>query len=294
MAQKIKKKIYFGLRKLGSLLSGTNIAKIFLLRRFYTYFLRIFRHSSENLTLLNVNGLKMYVDKNDFQTYSCLSDGWPLEGLVTDLFIKNIKSGMSVVDVGANIGYYTLLAAKLVGLSGKVYAFEPEPNNFSVLLKNIAINNFQNVFPSSKSISNKDGAMFLYLAESNREGHRIYNLGEGRKNIAIESLSLDNFFKGREECLNFVKIDVEGAEVAVLRGMQNILDLNNKMKMLIEFNPFILKKSHFDPNEFLEILFNAGFRISIISDKILRPCREKTSILTVANQSGLLNLFCEK
>lgn len=294
MVQNIKKKVYFGLRRLGRLFNGTFVARNFLFRRIYNYALRVFHSQTEDLVVFEKNGIKIYVDQGDPRHYSCLSRGLPLEGLENELFSEYIKNGMTVVDVGANIGYYTLLAAKLVGPSGKVYAFEPEPKNFSILSKNISINNFRNVVVLPKAASDKNDKAFLYLSETNNEGHRIYNLGEGRKKIEIESVSLDDFFVGQEEKIDFIKIDVEGAEMAVLEGMRHILKCNRNIKIIIEFKPFILKKSHFDPNEFLKILLNVGFKIYLIADKILGPYQDARVILEDVEKLRILNLFCEK
>ena len=81
----------------------------------------------------------------------------------TELFKKMVQDGMVVVDIGANIGYYTLIAAKLVGNKGIVYAFEPEPSNYELLCQNIAINGYTNVVPIEKAVSKTSGKTKLYV-----------------------------------------------------------------------------------------------------------------------------------
>lgn len=95
--------------------------------------------------LIDVQGSKMWVDAEDYAISYYLITRGIYEPRETNLFKKIVRHGMTVIDLGANIGYYTLIASKLVGESGKVYAFEPEPDNFNILVKNININNLKNV-----------------------------------------------------------------------------------------------------------------------------------------------------
>ena len=96
------------------------------------------------------------------------------EQFETEVFKKEIEKGDTVLDLGSHIGYYTLIAAELVGEKGKVFAFEPEPTNFVLLKKNIKINNYQNVIPVQKAVSNKNGKGRLYLKEKKTQ-NRIYD-----------------------------------------------------------------------------------------------------------------------
>ena len=83
------------------------------------------------------------------------------EPIATRLLNQQIKSGMRVIEIGANIGYYTLIAANLVGESGKIYAIEPEPANYALLTKNVEVNGYKNVIPIQKAISNEIGTSKL-------------------------------------------------------------------------------------------------------------------------------------
>src|SRR5207245_2930011 len=89
---------------------------------------------------------------------------------VTAYLMKLIESGMVVVDIGANVGYYTLLAAEKVGSHGKVLAFEPEPSRYALLEKNVRANDLKNVIPVQKAVSNKTGAARLYLDPRHNSG----------------------------------------------------------------------------------------------------------------------------
>jgi FkbM family methyltransferase len=145
--------------------------------------------------------------------------------------MKTVKKGMTFVDVGACVGYYSLIAAKLVGADGKVFAFEPEPLNFEWLIRNISINGFKNILPIRKAVSDKNGLIELYLDKDNIGGHSIVrNRGES---ILVEAVALDNFFK--DQTPDVVKIDIEGGEILALRGMEQIIKRSKELSLFVEF-----------------------------------------------------------
>ena len=91
---------------------------------------------------VHIDGNKIFLDSKDTLH---LSTKKIYEELGTEIVKKEVKEGDIVIDIGANIGYFTLLFAKLVGPAGKVYSFEPEPSNFSILKKNVKVNEYRNV-----------------------------------------------------------------------------------------------------------------------------------------------------
>lgn len=112
------------------------------------------------------NGFYIFLNPNDDSAVSSsiAARGW-LNLALTELFRKTVKRGMNVVDVGANLGYYTLLAAGLVGDSGSVTTFEPEPNNYALLVKSISINNLRNITAEKLALSSYEGETVLSLSE---------------------------------------------------------------------------------------------------------------------------------
>ena len=118
------------------------------------------------------------------------------EQFETEVFKKEIEKGDTVLDLGSHIGYYTLIAAELVGEKGKVFAFEPKPTNFVLLKKNIKINNYQNVIPVQKAVSNKNGKGRLYLKEKKTQ-NRIYDSQENDPFIETETVRLEDYIKER-------------------------------------------------------------------------------------------------
>ncbi len=183
------------------------------------------------------HGLSVYLDKKDSL---CLSLTEHEPGTIK-IFKSYIKPGDTVLDIGANIGYLTLLAAKQTGLGGKVYAFEPETENFRLLRKNTEVNGCSNVIAVNKAVADKDGPLKLYINPTFAPGHKT---GTGEGGVEIEGIALDNFIK---EKVDFIKIDIEGGEYTALRGMEQILSKNPSVKMILEYkkNPglisFLLK-----------------------------------------------------
>ena len=116
-------------------------------------------HSSH----VNVQGHEMYLDTSDSLR---LSTNDVFEPYTTQVIKQNISSGDIVIDIGANIGYFTLIMAKCIRENGKVFSFEPEPKNFELLKKNVEINNYSNVILEKKAIGKKTGTTKLYLHNS--------------------------------------------------------------------------------------------------------------------------------
>jgi hypothetical protein len=129
--------------------------------------------------LADVYGVKIYVNIADRVIGRFILQYGEYEKGTTKVFMKTVKKGMTFVDVGACVGYYSLIAAKLVGSDGKVFAFEPEPLNFEWLIRSISINGFKNILPIRKAVSDKNGLIELYLDKDNIGGHSIVrNRGE--------------------------------------------------------------------------------------------------------------------
>jgi len=221
-----------------------------------------------------VEGQKMILDSN----FSYLSFGGSYEPMVTDLVKKEVKEKNIVLDLGANIGYYTLLFSKLVGNGGKVFAFEPGPENFALLKKNVEMNKIKNVVLEQKACSKKTGKAFLYRDESPGR-HTIYRRPDGTKYVQVEVISLDDYFKNFNKNIDFVKMDIQGSEGSVIQGMSSILKENQKVKMVVEFSPWRLKMFDTEPKEFLGTVISHGFKIYNLDEKLQKIQEDKPEIL---------------
>ena len=212
---------------------------------------------------VEVEGHKIFLDDKDSLR---LSINGSFEEFETETLKKIIKEGDVVIDIGANIGYYTLLFAKLVGGKGKVFAFEPDPDNFQLLKKNVEINGYQNVVLERKALSNKNGKTKLYLCDFNRGAHRIFESELCKKSIEIETVRLDDYFSKLHlnEPISFIKMDTEGSELGVIEGMRSILQENKDMKIMTEFAPFSIKEYGRKPEELMNVLTENGFKLYVL------------------------------
>lgn len=146
--------------------------------------------------------------------------GWEAMRQKRILFEKTVAAGSCVLDVGANVGFYTLLASVIVGAQGRVFAFEPVPANVAYLREHIRANGISNVEVFDVAVSDDEGRKFF------KSGTDKYFLGrlspEGE--LAVNCVSLDGMRTRRElRPPNLIKIDVEGAELAVLQGAAQLL-----------------------------------------------------------------------
>jgi len=157
---------------------------------------------------------------------------------IKSTLISNLKEGMTVLDIGANIGYYTVLMAYYVGKAGRVIAFEPNPVIFSELNDNVALNGFDNVQTLNIALTDTTGHSKFFFPSEGQEAH-----GSLMKNRTFTEDSIENVNTDRlDEVLlrlninkvDLIKIDVEGAELLVIRGAKTLLCGESKPIILFE------------------------------------------------------------
>ncbi len=188
-----------------------------------------------------------------------------LEKREMDLFKKTVKKGWTVLDIGANIGYPSLLFSKLVGEGGKVIAFEPDKNNIQMLGKNIKANNCKNIIVVPMAVSDHTGVGTLYISDFHSGDHRIYDIeGEKRKTLNIDTIRLDDYFKSGSK-IDFIQMDVQGSEELVFKGMKRLLNENKGIRILLEFWPEGLRKIGSSPVNFLKMMGQLGFQLAYIN-----------------------------
>ena len=187
----------------------------------------------------------------------------------TKFLEENLRPGMVFVDVGAHIGYYTVLASSLVGSTGKVFAFEPDPGNFAFLQRNVAVNHCQNVLANQKAVSASSGKSLLHRSSGNFGDHRTYEpLGETvqqagtkRSAVTVEAISLDDYFAANPIGIDFLKMDIQGSEYDAFIGMRRTLQQNSAVTILTEFWPTGFKQADVLPSAFLNEVRACGFKI---------------------------------
>ena len=164
-----------------------------------------------------------------------------------------VKPGFVVIDVGAHIGIYTIKAARSVGSNGRVIAVEPHPENFRLMLQNIALNKLDNVTPVQVALSNHEGYVKLYLSNSSDKHSIVYQASA--QCMKVPSLTLDGLLRHLDiDYVDLIKIDVEGAEMDVLEGARQTLKKSEKI---------VVATYHYasEPREVAEYLTRSGFEI---------------------------------
>ena len=287
-------KILFNLYQIGkNLLSGRGLTK-------YSFIRKVKHYSLSNLQTdyAEVFGNKLFLSKKGLAL--SISHYGTYEELESKIVEEKIEMGNIVVDVGANIGLHTLNMARIVGNTGQVFAFEPDPSNFEILKKNVKINNYKNIILEQKAVGDKHGRTTLY--QSDHPGkHRIFPQTEQAKSqVQVELTNLDNYFDSDMiDKINFIKIDVEGMEFGVLKGMKNILKNSKKIKILFEFMPENTIEVGFTPIELLNYLTSNDFKLYCMDNKTKKLLHvsnneEIVKLCSTTDNTISRNLFCEK
>jgi FkbM family methyltransferase len=166
---------------------------------------------------------------------------------------------MTFVDAGANIGYYTLLTAKLTGTTGRIFAFEPDPTNYSYLVQNAQTNGFVNVRTVPKALSNRTGTGSFLPDSGGAEGF-LSNATDGAALFAVPTITLDDFF-GAEgwPIVQMIKFDIEGGETDALEGMRELSRRNPALQVIMELNTRAISRAGSTVNGVANLLRDLGF-----------------------------------
>lgn len=207
----------------------------------------------QGVTVAKVDGQEMYVkaDNSHIAKSLIIMGAWEPEE--TEVFLSLLQPHMTFLDVGAHVGYYTLLAAKRVA---QVYAFEPDPESLALLLRSVQANGHTNVGCFQKAVADKVGRARFHI-DSEAWGNSLSpkNVNHPVRLLDVETVSLDHLYASGAlgEHIHLVKIDVQGAEEAVLRGAATILATCRPI-VLMEVEPKRLRNMGTDPYRLLERL----------------------------------------
>lgn len=246
---------------------------------------------------IKAQGMIFYVNSKDYVVSSELMTYGVWEKAETEFILKFLKPGMNFLDIGANIGYYSLLSARAVGLDGAVHAFEPEPGNFELLSKNISANKLKNIYPLNKAVSNKEEMKQLFLSAANYGAH---SFAEGNVPLGVEgsvsvsTLRLDDYWRehGRGK-IDFIKMDTQGAEGDILEGAEKVLEESSPV-ILMEFWPYGLRGFGREPQTVLSLLEKYGYVIRVFEDGKTMEFKNFKDIICYADEHSYATLFCFK
>ena len=211
----------------------------------------------------------------------------------TLLFRKYLNEGDTVWDVGANIGYFTLEFARSVGFQGKVLSFEPHPEIFKVLQRNVSRNKYQNI--SLQNVACGEEATFskLYFSTENEGNHKIVENSSSKDSVKIKVVKLSTFIETHPPRL--IKMDIEGAELLALRGLGADYLKYNRVDFVIEYHPYEMSFFDIEGEQVIDFFIDTGYKFRnlafpdspIISrEEILKKHKKEDRSIT--------NLFCSK
>jgi FkbM family methyltransferase len=269
-------------------------------RRFRQVLYVLLRALGVRSVRVRVRGRPLWIDLRDktlgryfwvFRTYE------PFEA---DLLERAAESGMTAVDLGANVGYLTVLLGHRVGPAGRVLSFEPDPTNFALLRRSVEANGLANVTCEQAAVMEKSTRAALYLSEVNFGDHRVFdgkdderfNAGAARNRVEIRAVSLDDYLSAKGLTPALIKMDIQGAEVAALAGMRRTL-ASPDLVLFCEFWPYGLRRFGAEPRRFLDSLTEAGLTLYEIDEesRCILPVRLE-ELAGRYPEHGLTNLVC--
>ena len=227
--------------------------------------------------LKTANRYKMFVDSRDVSIAPHLI----LEGVYeehTDAAIKSlVKPGMKILEIGANVGLFTLLMCHRAGPGGSVLAFECDPILAQILRDNIELNGFSRVGAvDERAVSDREGTLFFHMAERHRGGGTLLeNLQQipelrpaERRTIEVKATTIDTILASHPDGFDFVKIDAEGAESQIVKGGTALFgDRGRPLTLMMEFAPRFVEVAGSSPREELERFAAWGFRFARIDER---------------------------
>lgn len=277
------------------MLRGTGLGKIKALRdlRDWIYF----RVRPSEPVIVETKGIKLMIDANSSNIipgFMWILFGREYEQYESDILRQQLREGFGVIDMGANIGYFALIAAKTVGNKGKVVAFEPEPWNFQLLKKNVELNNMTNITPVGKAVSDKAGTLTLYVDPSNTLCHHMYDKSDGATPVPVEVISIDEYIRANPMKVDVIKMDIEGFEPHALKGMKETLAKNPGLKILSEFYPEMIRQGGESAEKYLKDLRAYGFAISGIDEEAKSLFRATDQeLFDYCSRHKMINILCE-
>lgn len=221
-------------------------------------------------------GFKMLVDPNSLLGRQIRATGiW--EEPTTRLIQRRLRRSQTFVDVGANVGYYSILASMIVGEQGRVVSFEPSPDTFRVLAENLALNGIQNVRAEPLAISDRTGGDELRRNPFDAINDSLLSR-DSTIRVRVRTTTMDSYFGSGT--IDFVKIDAEGSELKILNGMRRVLQ--KMIQMVMEYNPPLLKQIGIHPSYLLSKLKESGLEVySIEENGDIKEFRESAKNINI-------------
>lgn len=230
---------------------------------------------------------RMYLDTTDYALAPHLIRDGFWEIWITQAMARILQPGMTCVDVGANVGYYTLLMANVAGPEGHVVALEPNPRIAELLRQTLYVNGLEcNVTLDIRAASSDSGRPILFTIPKGRPMNAA--IGDealpGDQIIETQTIRLDKILPAK---VDFIKIDVEGAEQQVWQGLQKTLDDNQSIKIFLEFNS---RRYPETAASFIKQIVDQGFRLAYVDTNSALVACSANYVLSQGNNDVILYL----
>lgn len=215
-----------------------------------------------------IYGHKIFCDTRDFSLAPhMLMDGY-WEQWITNVFRQLIKPGMRVLDIGANIGWYSLLAADLIGPTGHLTSFEANPGMAEIVYRNLMVNGFMDrAKVEAKAVYSESKVLEFQVYDHNTCSSSLFattdspaSLKDTPRTLLVDAVSLDDFLPAGSK-IDFIKIDAEAAEPYILKGAARLLSENRHVQIMMEFVPSFIVHSYGSAESFYREIAALGFSI---------------------------------
>ena len=201
--------------------------------------------------------------------YKGLFEAGPVDGLAA-----LVPTGSTTIDVGANIGFFSLRFARWVGPSGKVLAIEPEPRNVASLSRRVQRAGVGDIVQRiAAAAADKPGELLLSVTPGHPGDHHVSDSG-----MAVPAVTLDELVADDVRRVSLIKIDVQGAEAMVLAGAQRVIE-RNRPAIFVEIDAFSLARSGSSPESLVEVLTNLGYCPRHLTSRGVGPRRDCSELL---------------
>jgi len=187
---------------------------------------------------------------------------------VEKILNENLSEGETFVDIGAYIGYYSILARNIVGEQGKVISFEPNPESYKMLKKNITLNGYENIIAENIALSDEEGFLKLFIGKYTDDSSSLFlaeEVNEGRY-VMVKTMTFDRYCEDQEIGPSFIKIDAEGAEYKILRGMQKVIAVHHP-KLMFEVHSRHLEIQGIFLHSLFDFLKEKEYEIQLINER---------------------------
>lgn len=215
-----------------------------------------------NSNRLSYNGFDMMLDPLDCMA---LAKGW-YEPQETGWYDANVKPGEYVVEAGANIGVFTLQLCRLVGPDGLVRSYEPDPDLYALLDRNIEANGYHNAILRQAAVGDAARTMTLFRTAKNTGDTRLFGHDVDSGSVDVAVVALDDELADDDRRIDLLKIDIQGAEPLAFRGMRRVIAERPPRRIMMEFWPHGMVGMGEDPRAHIDFLVDAGYDVTTLDD----------------------------